>query len=280
MSSTSPLAATQVSPWRRVFGSSLCETRGRHDQTLRNDRPTAAPSLAPCSDTNTQTDRWNLLTLTELNSQKWNASDGYRLLTKTIFIKVNYFVISLCCHWPPLGFGGRPSSEPRCWWCYAEPAPLSLPHQKTQCRSRRCSRVLANSAETVRKRILKLLFPHILHINLFFPFKEKTHTSFLLPSLLLRNMECFHCRALSLEFRFSTSSSLSCSSISWKAFFVRILTMIGLGSKLVLSAFSMDNTWWGNEEKRKGFKTHSPHSLHMVWMRNQAVCVYDDTKRE
>lgn len=72
-------------------------------------------------------------------------------------------------------------------------------------------------------------------------------TTLLLLSFLLRNMDCFHCRARSLEFRLSTSSFLSCSSISWKAFFIRTLTMTGLGSRLVLSAFSMDSTWRENE---------------------------------
>lgn len=85
-------------------------------------------------------------------------------------------------------------------------------------------------------------------------------TTFLLPSFLLRNMDRFHCSARSLEFMFSTSSSLSFSSISWKAFLVRILTMTGLGSALVLSAFSMDKTWW--QKWPKEVVTH--HNTHTV----------------
>lgn len=83
-------------------------------------------------------------------------------------------------------------------------------------------------------------------------------TTLLLPSFLLRNMDRFHCSARSLEFMFSTSSSLSFSSISWKAFLVRILTMTGLGSALVLSAFSMDKTWW--QKWPKEVVTH--HNTH------------------
>lgn len=75
------------------------------------------------------------------------------------------------------------------------------------------------------------------HVN-----KESSNTRLFLLSFLLRNMDCFHCIALSLVLRLSTSSSLFCSSISWKAFLVLMLTMMGLGSELVLSAFSMDTT--------------------------------------
>ena len=78
-------------------------------------------------------------------------------------------------------------------------------------------------------------------------------TKLLLLSFLLRNMDCFHCRARSREFRLSTSSSRSCSSISWKAFLVRMLTMTGLGSRVVLSAFSIDNTW-GEGWRERGFR--------------------------
>lgn len=66
-------------------------------------------------------------------------------------------------------------------------------------------------------------------------------TPFLLP-FLLRNMERLHCMERSRTLRLSTSCSRSCSSISWKAFLVRTLMMTGLGSRLVLSAFSMDST--------------------------------------
>lgn len=67
-------------------------------------------------------------------------------------------------------------------------------------------------------------------------------TTLLLLSLRWRNMDSFQWTARSRALRLSTSSSLSCSSISWKAFLVRTLTMTGLGSETVLSAFSMDNT--------------------------------------
>lgn len=65
----------------------------------------------------------------------------------------------------------------------------------------------------------------------------------LLPlSLRLRNMDSFQWTARRRALRLSTSSSRSCSSISWKAFLVRTLTMTGLGSEAVLSAFSMEST--------------------------------------
>lgn len=67
-------------------------------------------------------------------------------------------------------------------------------------------------------------------------------TTLLLLSLRSRNMDSFQWTARRRPLRLSTSSSLSCSSISWKAFLVRRLTMTGLGSEVVLSAFSMDNT--------------------------------------
>ena len=63
---------------------------------------------------------------------------------------------------------------------------------------------------------------------------------------LLAYMECFHCSALSRSLRLSTRSTLSCSSMNWKAFLLRTLTITGLGSGLELSAFSIDSTWSHN----------------------------------
>lgn len=65
-----------------------------------------------------------------------------------------------CCRWFLVGLGGTPSSAPRCWQCYAKPAPLSLLHQSIRCHSRRCSRDSGSSEENIREKSFLRFFFH------------------------------------------------------------------------------------------------------------------------